>query len=72
MLPNFFLSIFKMCVRVAIIRTIVKLRQGSGRDGQGLVNKRPLMIIIIIINIKYSHHVGISVQSFVLNIVFFW
>ena len=22
---------------------IVKLRQGSGKDGQGLVNKRPLM-----------------------------
>ena len=22
---------------------VVKLRQGSGKDGQGLVNKRPLM-----------------------------
>ena len=25
------------------LRIIVKLRQGSGKDGQGLVNKRPLM-----------------------------
>ena len=24
-------------------KSIVKLRQGSGKDGQGLVNKRPLM-----------------------------
>ena len=33
----------KICTKCKIRQIVVKLRQGSGKDGQGLVNKWPLM-----------------------------
>ena len=41
---NVSLTVFNgVAEAVKVENNVVKLRQGSGKDGQGLVNKRPLM-----------------------------